>query len=582
MGGSYWIPSTPSLPQGENGYSPDLTLMVPFLDSFAAKKGSYSNADFAKAIGKTDSPVYKQAFWSFYYFTLSNDREITTEDLQTVAGHDSVFDLEELQDLFFTLYDTLPQGESGYSPDIDQLKTFLANFTDGETYTASILHNAVQGTKSPIYKKALEELKTISLDHSKPITFSELKVLAGSDPLFDLSEIKELPKVSGWKIPDPFPQAQSGYSPDLNLLIPFLNNFSNEPSKYTHENFLEAANATKSTIYSQALIKLAEIGESYNRPITEANLRALGGNDPVFDLGEIGLLPKVTGWVTSIDIPVDKVDSPDTAAIKNLIYTNNRSGFADWAKSKSINDINKAVAALSSAEKKALISTITILRREEGKSEAHFERYKSITNKALTEIIDNPELGFYAEVLAYTPLNFGGTGFNFISNENSLNDLTVSTNESIFAEDNPRNLFMHELYHSFNHRHNLPIGTLDEGTGVFIYKAAFPEEFSDSESWSEAAFGSKLYVRDLPPSSNLPLVAVSSRSNMTPKGAELFEWLSAKDTSQLPWDNQEQLDYLYSTYWEHLDRGVSESEWKTQYEAAHIAMLQDPIFNPAV
>jgi hypothetical protein len=304
------------LPDGP-GWAPDLDRIKPYMKSFSTDE-SYTAAELRNAANGTKSGVYKQAFNELAVLSEHYGRPITAAELQKLAGGDPVFNLDEIKNLPKANgwpIDTLPTGSTGYSPDLSRIKPFMTNFSTDESYTAAELRNAANGTQSPIYKQAFNELAVLSEHYGRPVTTAELQKLAGGDPVFNLDEIKNLPKANGWPI-DTLPTGSTGYSPDLSRIKPFMTNFSTDES-YTATELRNAANGTQSPIYKQAFNELAGLSEQYNRPITTAELQKLAGGDPIFNLGEIKNLPTVNGWPT-IPSPVVGAKISDLTAVLNL------------------------------------------------------------------------------------------------------------------------------------------------------------------------------------------------------------------------------------------------------------------------
>jgi hypothetical protein len=189
-------------------------------------------------------------------------------------------------------------------------------------------------------------------------------------------------------------------------------------------------------------------------------------------------------------------------------------------------------------------------------------------------ILAQPDLGFYAEIWSYTtiemtPGGFFGTCQHLFLDADAFGGL---------LDIDARNVLTHESFHSFNCVNGGPVGSLDEGSALWVIPSGFRTPLSPGESWAEATYGTKLYYRDIAGNPNLPLEAPR---DPTTKLLDVFQWLASSDPSRLPWNSTERLQTCFARYWEHLDRNVDfVTEWLPAAQAATTQMLADPACRP--
>lgn len=138
---------------------------------------------------------------------------------------------------------------------------------------------------------------------------------------------------------------------------------------------------------------------------------------------------------------------------------------------------------------------------------------------------------------------------------------------------------MHESFHSFDCVNYGPVGALDEGAAIWVFKSAFPEGLSPAETWAEATYGTKLYYRDIVGWPVYPLLAVGSGASQ--KLLDVYRILSASDPSHLPWNSQDRLTNCFRQYFEPLDRNVDfYAVWLPAVQLATNEMVADPSCQP--
>lgn len=97
------------------------------------------------------------------------------------------------------------------------------------------------------------------------------------------------------------------------------------------------------------------------------------------------------------------------------------------------------------------------------------------------------------------------------------------------------------------------MGSLDEGSALWVIPVGFGEPVPPGQSWAEATDGSKLYHKVFFGNPNLLLVA---HLNPSPKLIEVYRWLAANDPSRPPWNSTERLAASFEHYFADLNRDV--------------------------
>jgi Ca2+-binding RTX toxin-like protein len=249
-----------------------------------------------------------------------------------------------------------------------------------------------------------------------------------------------------------------------------------------------------------------------------------------------------------------------------LVDAGSREAIATWAADLSIAEINAAVTALDQARRERL-AEIVLETNATGDDRERLLR-------TVRTILADSDFGFYAEILSYTFVELTPGGFFGTCNRVFLDPSTFAE----LADRDARNVLTHELLHSFNCVNGGPVGSLDEGSAIWIIPVGFGEPLLPGQSWAEATYGSKLFHKVFFGNPNLPLVAPL---NPTPKLLELYGWLSANDPSKLPWNSTERLVTCFDRYFADLNRDVDfVSVWLPMVDAATQEMLADPECRP--
>jgi hypothetical protein len=185
-----------------------------------------------------------------------------------------------------------------------------------------------------------------------------------------------------------------------------------------------------------------------------------------------------------------------------------------------------------------------------------------------------PELGFYTEIWSYTfievvPGGFFGTCNHLFLDPNAWDGLSDQDATGVLA---------HESFHSFDCVNRGPVGALDEGAAIWVFKAFLAEGLNPAETWAEATYGTKLFYRDILGQPDYPLQVAQ---NPTQKLLDVYRILSDKDPSQLPWNSQQRLTACFQGYFEQLNRNVDFfAVWLPAVQQATDAMLADPDCRP--
>jgi len=227
--------------------------------------------------------------------------------------------------------------------------------------------------------------------------------------------------------------------------------------------------------------------------------------------------------------------------LASLIDSGDRAGIRTWAANRSIAGINSEVAALDQAHRDRLAEVVL------DTNATGADRDKML--RVMRTVLANHELGFYAEVWSYTFVELTGGGFF-----GTCNHLFLSPDAwAGLSDQDARAVLMHESFHSFNCVNGGPVGSLDEGSAIWIVKITFGGDLRPGESLAEATYGSKLYHKVFFNNPNLPLTAPL---NPTRKLLEVYEFLAAHDPSRLPWNSTDRLVTCFERYFADLDRNV--------------------------
>jgi len=252
--------------------------------------------------------------------------------------------------------------------------------------------------------------------------------------------------------------------------------------------------------------------------------------------------------------------------LADLIAANDRTGIRDWAAPKTIAEINAEVAALDAAQRDQLASVILDSNADAAS--------RDLLLRTMRAVLAKPDLGFYAEIWSYTYIEMVEGGFF-----GTCGHLVLSpTAWPGLSDHDARWVLIHESFHSFNCLNGGPIGSLNEGSAIWIAKSSFPEGVDPAETWVEATYGTKLYYRDIAGNPDFPLEAPAAPSG---KLIEVYQRLSALDPSQLPWNSTERLVTCFDRYWAGLDRNVDFfAVWLPSVAQATAQMLADPDCRP--
>jgi hypothetical protein len=251
--------------------------------------------------------------------------------------------------------------------------------------------------------------------------------------------------------------------------------------------------------------------------------------------------------------------------LRQLIDLGDRELIRTWAAERSIATLNTEVAALGT-RRRARLAEVVLDTNATGAARDQLLR-------AMRTILADGDLGFYAEIWSYTFIElvpgglFGGCNHLFLD----------PSGFGGLSDHDARNVLAHESLHSFDCVNGGPVGSLDEGAAIWIYKTAF-DEVLPGESWAEATYGTKLFYRDINGNPDFPLGAPLQP---TPKLLELFRWLSDRDPSRLPWNSTERLVTCFARHFAALDRNVDFfAVWLPAVQDATAQMLADPDCRP--
>ncbi len=252
--------------------------------------------------------------------------------------------------------------------------------------------------------------------------------------------------------------------------------------------------------------------------------------------------------------------------LTSLIDSGDRAGIRTWALERSIATLNSDVSALDQAHRDRLAEVVL------DTNATGADRDKML--RVMRTVLADPDLGFYAEIWSYTFIELTGGGFF-----GTCNHLFLSPDAwAGLSDQDALAILMHESFHSFNCVNGGPIGSLDEGSAIWIVKINFGGDLKPGESWAEATYGTKLYYQVFLNNPDLPITAPL---NPTPKLLDVYEFLAAHDPSQLPWNSTDRLVSCFERYFEDLDRNVDYfSVWLPAVEERTQQMLTDSECKP--
>jgi hypothetical protein len=250
------------------------------------------------------------------------------------------------------------------------------------------------------------------------------------------------------------------------------------------------------------------------------------------------------------------------------IQTQSRSSVAAWGEAHTLAEINRSVYSLSDTERMALCQVVLWTTATPAD--------RATLLDTVDRILSHPELGFYAEILSYTPIEIGGDGFYFTG------DAVLLNRDAYFGEDDTsrRNFLMHEAFHSFNAHNGVVVAAMNEGSAVWVRKRPFLEEYNDGEDFAECVFGTVNFYRDI---MDQPGIELSAPVQYTRKLLDVYTWLSAGDSSRLPWWDTELLEMMYLKYYTTPNRNVDfYTQWLPMMVEARKLMLADPLMDSAL
>jgi hypothetical protein len=227
--------------------------------------------------------------------------------------------------------------------------------------------------------------------------------------------------------------------------------------------------------------------------------------------------------------------------LTSLIDSGDRAGIRIWAADRSITTINDEVAALDQAHRDQLAA---VLLDTNATGEA---RDKML--RVFRAVLAVPELGFYTEIWSYTFLELTGGGFFGTCNHVFLGPDAWSG----LSDQDARAVLMHESFHSFNCVNGGPVGSLNEGSAIWITNAPYDTPLLPGQSFAETTYGTKLYYKVFFNDPNFPLEAPA---NPTQKLIDVYMYMSAHDPSQLPWNSTDRLVTCFNRYFADLNRDV--------------------------
>ncbi|MEZ5653880.1 MAG: hypothetical protein R3E87_25380 [Burkholderiaceae bacterium] len=224
-----------------------------------------------------------------------------------------------------------------------------------------------------------------------------------------------------------------------------------------------------------------------------------------------------------------------------------RAAVEAWAKPRSVAAINAAVAQLSAQERARLLETVL-----DAPDATAAQRAELLAT--LGSIVSQKPYGIYVEILSHTRILVNANCCFYSGNQIQIR-----------GNSGNRDMLMHELYHSFNERYAGASGSLNEGLGIFVFKAGDQRR---AEGMAEALYGTEL-------GSHYGLRAATNPSS---KYVEFAAYLSGLDPSRAPWDSTAKMQACFDRYWAGLNR--SSPTWWTDAATASAQMASDPACRP--
>ena len=310
-----WGKTPPTTPGIEDNLPPsgslDLIHLKPYLAQFGTNS-SYNINELNQAKENTQSLVYKEAFRQLAaLLAKQHNQQVTITDLETLAlasGNDTVIDLAEISQLpdqwaktppaTPAIQDNLPHGGS---PNLIDIKPYMAQFSPDESYSVAELKKAAANTQSPMYQQVFKQLAKIAGDNKAEITATHLQTLAGTgnDTVFDVSELSKLPEIlKPAEVSPPEEVSLPNSGPlDTSLISKQLAKFNTvNPGQYSYTELRKAAadaGNRGSDLYAKALNRLAMFADRHGdiKLSTLETLAKANGNDNLITLEELENLP---------------------------------------------------------------------------------------------------------------------------------------------------------------------------------------------------------------------------------------------------------------------------------------------------
>jgi hypothetical protein len=258
--------------------------------------------------------------------------------------------------------------------------------------------------------------------------------------------------------------------------------------------------------------------------------------------------------------------------LTRLIDAQDRPGIRKYMSTLTLEKINAEVAALDQLHRDHLADVVLDFKA----FTLPEQRRRDQLLAAMRTVLNKRQLGFYAEVWSYTPIETADRS-EFVPPVGPVR-LQLSIFDSFEVL---RNTLLHESFHAFNAHEGGPPGfsALNEGSAIWVFKEAFGST-GKAQNWAEATYGTKLWYRDIakPPVPDYP---VRVPVNPTEKLSDEYRYLSGRDASHLPWGSQQPLERCYQKHWERIPRGqLSDPEYLEQAQQATDDMVADPECNP--
>jgi len=162
----------------------------------------------------------------------------------------------------------------------------------------------------------------------------------------------------------------------------------------------------------------------------------------------------------------------------------------------------------------------------------------------------------------------GTSDSHFFPSGDAKEGVYINVDRANDAAELPRTL-VHETFHAFAHDHGSNGGAAEEGMGIALIHYAFTD---GKYNVAEAIYGTKNWYRDDGRDGDIEM---GDFSNADPQLREVLQSVSARDESQVAWDNPEQLQSDYDKFWSGTNRFDPPGNWEANVPYMTQSMLYE-------